>query len=404
MNNSDDNAAQAGSNKASALLTSRPAACTYLLISMAIAFFGFFVLADLTQFLLEVPRWVTMTAHSFRMMLFWLGVAALIAGFLAGRRYFSRRLLTLVALATMAVSISGYINPPYLMFRTQQHTARFVSSESLRNAPMIELREDNEVFVVEVNGDARAYPLDWVMQPHVAGDVIGGETVALTYCSLSHLGMAVEPRLNGQELDLKLLTQLQNNLVMFDTKTNKPIQQIWASFDGETERMRELPTRIMSFGTFQALYPQGLVFFNPPYSPWDKLVRWMMYSVVGLQHALDEPVFPTIHEFDSRLPNKAYVYGVNMNGQQVAFTLDAIKAQGNVLNTEVGGEPLALVYFEELGFVDAFHRRIDGRTVTVTDIDPYGNTAQGQLQRAVMAHEVFWFIWNTFYPATEVRI
>ncbi|MFB3078027.1 MAG: DUF3179 domain-containing (seleno)protein, partial [Lysobacterales bacterium] len=261
----------------------------------------------------------------------------------------------------------------------------------------------DEVFVVEINGDARAYPLDWIMQPHVAGDVIGGELVALTYCSLSHLGMAVEPRLGGQELDLKLLTQLQNNLVMFDTKTNKPIQQIWARFEGETERMREWPTRIMSFGAFQTLYPEGLVFFNPPYNPWNKAVRWMMYSVVGLQHAIEEPIFPTIHEFDTRLPNKAYVYGVNMNGQQVAFTLDHIKQHGNVLNTEVGGEPLVLVYYEDQGFVDAFHRTLDGQTVTVAEIDYHGNTSQGQLQRAVMAHEVFWFIWSTFYPETDMR-
>ena len=160
----------------------------------------------------------------------------------------------------------------------------------------------------------------------------------------------------------------------------------------------------MSFATFQQLYPDGRVFFNPPYSPWDKAVRWMMYSVVGLQHTIEEPVFPTIHEFDTRLPNKAYVYGLNMNGERMAFTLDHIKHHENVLNTEVGGEPLVLVYYQDLGFVDVFHRTIDGQVVTVTDIDYYGNTPHGQLTRAVMAHEVFWFIWKAFYPDSDVRL
>ena len=301
MNHDQNNSAPAGHDTLPKLFTTRRAAYAYLLIAMALALFGFFVLADLTQFLVDVPRGITMAAHSLRMELFWLGIAAMIAGLMVGRRYFSTRTLTLSLVAFLLFSISGYINAPYLMFRTQQHTARFVTIENIRNAPMIELRDSDEVFVVEINGDARAYPLDWIMQPHVAGDVIGGEPVALTYCSLSHLGMAVEPRLGGQELDLKLLTQLQNNLVMFDTKTNKPIQQIWARFEGETERMREWPTRIMSFGAFQTLYPEGLVFFNPPYNPWNKAVRWMMYSVVGLQHAIEEPNM--LHHSSSRPHN-----------------------------------------------------------------------------------------------------
>ena len=376
-----------------------------LLFAMLVAVIGFVVLADLTQFVVEVPRWVTMFTHSIRLQLFWVGVLAMAIAYVLGRKndLFSKRFLNWSLAAFLLMALSGYINPPFLMFRTQQHDAQFISIEQLGKIPMVQVGDSTEVFVVEINGDARAYPLDWMAQPHVAGDTIGGEDVALTFCSLSHLGMAVTPELNNQKLDLKLLTQLQNNLVLYDTRTNKPIQQIWASFEGEESRMREWPTRVMTFGAYRALYPDGKVFFNPAYNPWNKLVRWMVYSVVGLQHAIDEPVFPTIHEFDTRLPNKAYVYGVRVGDTKVAFTLDYLRRNGGIVNTEVGGRSLVLVYFEDYGFVDAFERTVDGEVITVTDIDPYGRTPEGQLERAVLASEVFWFIWSTFYPDTDLQ-
>lgn len=386
-------------------LTAKPFATACLAIAMVVAVLGFAALADLTQFIVQVPRWMTMATHGVRFELLAFGLVAMAAGYAVARRngYFGRRRLNVWLGVFILLAVSGYLNPPYLMFRTQHQNARFVSIDAVRNAPMLGVSDEHEVFVVEINGDARAYPLDWIMQPHVAGDAIGGEDVALTYCSLSHLGMAVTPELGGIKLDLKLLTQLKNNLVLFDAGTNKPIQQIWASFEGERERMREWPTRIMSFGAYQRLYPDGLVFFNPAYNPWNKLVRWMMYTVVGLQHARDDPVFPTIDRFDRRLPNKAYVYGVRVGDTKVAFTLDYIKRNGGIVNTEVGGKPLALVYFPDYGFVDAFERTVEGREITVYEIDPYGDTPHGKLERAVMAHEVFWFIWNTFYPDTELR-
>jgi len=376
-----------------------------LVVAIVIAAIGFVVLADLTQFVVEVPRWVTMFVHSIRMELFWIGVVTMVVGYVLGRKHrlYSRRFLNWSLVAFLVMALSGYINPPFLMFQTQQHDAHFITIEQLRKIPAVDVTDSAEVFVVEINGDARAYPLDWMAQPHVAGDTIGGEDVALTYCSLSHLGMAVTPILNDQRLDLKLLTQLQNNLVLYDTRTNKPIQQIWASFEGEESRMREWPTRVMTFGAYRKLYPEGMVFFNPAFNPWNKLVRWMVYSVVGLQHAIEEPIFPTIHEFDTRLPNKTYVYGVRVGDAKTAFTMDYIKRSGNIVNTEVGGKPLVLVNFAEYGFVDAFERKVDGEAITVTEIDPYGMTPQGQLQRAVMASEVFWFIWSTFYPDTDLR-
>lgn len=386
------------------MLSSRAFTGTCLSLGLLVAALGFVVLADLTQLLFQVPREVTMITFSVRVALMVIGLAAMTCGYLIARRHghFGRRARRWALGAFIVMFVFGYLNAPYLMFRSDHQGARFVGIEAIRNAPNVPITDDVEVFVVEINGDARAYPLDWIIQPHIAGDEIGGEKVALTYCSLSHLGMAVTPELEGRELDLRVMTQLKNNLVMYDTHTDRPIQQIWARFEDGEERMREWPTRVMSFGAFRRLYPDGLVYHKPAYNPWDRLTRWMMYTVVGYQHAMDAPVFPTIEEFDERLPNKSYVYGMRVGAAKAAFTLDYIKRNGGIVNTEVGGTPIALVYFEEYEYVDAFERVIDGREVVVSEIDPYGVTPHGRLPRAVMASEVFWVIWSTFYPDTSL--
>ncbi len=96
------------------------------------------------------------------------------------------------------------------MYRSQRRNAEFVSFSVADKV----LEDSDEVIVVEINGDARAYPDLFITQPHVVGDVIGGEEIAMTYCGLSHLGMAYSPYLDGRRLDLKVMSQIENNLYM----------------------------------------------------------------------------------------------------------------------------------------------------------------------------------------------
>ena len=67
----------------------------------------------------------------------------------------------------------------------------------------------------------------------------------MTYCGLTNMGIAYTPELKGQPLEFKVMTQLRNNLVMWDMNNGEPIQQFWgaAATDGEQGvRMTEWPT------------------------------------------------------------------------------------------------------------------------------------------------------------------
>jgi Protein of unknown function (DUF3179) len=65
--------------------------------------------------------------------------------------------------------------PTYVMFSSKQSPSRYVPISELQG----ELADDVEVMVVEVDGDACAFPSDWIIRAQVAG-----ESVVMTYCAL----------------------------------------------------------------------------------------------------------------------------------------------------------------------------------------------------------------------------
>jgi len=381
-------------------LTSKRNVIVLFAFAHLIALGGFAVLGDLTQLVVQFPRSVTMTVWDYRMEIMGVGlVAFIIAVFFSIRhRSLSRAMLAVNIIVFSGLFFSGFINVPYFMFPTQQGTAQYISITEAREY----LAQDENVMVVEINGDARAFPHNWIARPHVAGDVIGGEDVTLAYCSLSHLGTAYRPYAKGQKLDLKVMLQLENNLVLFDEKTNTPIQQIYGRLEHSGVRLKKYPTQVMSLGAFQRIYPAGKVFYNPAENLWDKMVRWMVFDVTQRQYTQDKPAFPTMKHRDDRLHPKEQVYGVVIGGDAVAYTKDFMR-RNPIVNMSIGGEDVVLAYYPEFDTVAGFSRKLNGRTVTTTEIDVQGNSPAGKLERIPVDSEVLWMIWSNFYPDTGLK-
>lgn len=263
--------------------------------------------------------------------------------------------------------------------------------------------------VVELNGDARAFPNKWMNQPHIVGDNIGGEEVVMTYCSLAHASLAYSPYINGEKLEFKMFTQLQNNMVMFDNKSDEPIQQLYGKTEHSGQSMKEYPTQVMTYEVFKQIYPDGTVFYNPASGLRDRMVRMMVLTVVNWQHELDAPVFPTIDIEQpgiNKLPLKEMIWGIRIADDKAAYTYDYFKQKNWIINTQLGGKDIVLVYYPEYRTVAGFDRIINGQTLTITDpdqIDVHGNTVYGKLNRISVASEVFWMVWYTYYPETKLN-
>lgn len=368
--------------------------------SLSIALAGFVALGDVSQWVFVAPRAFTYRVFRVRKLLMFLGLGVFGAALFLGiaEQLAPWWALAMHGLVFAVLFFGGFVAPTYVMFRTQQHSARFVPVAELDG----QLPDDAEVLAVEVNGDARAFPSAWMLQPHVAGDVVGGEPVVMTYCGLSHLGVAWRNELDGRRLDLKVMTQLENNLILFDTATQEPIEQIYGRAVHRGLRVGQIPSTMMPLRTFRSLHPSGRVYFNPPGSFLDRRVRGMMEGQLlskggHYDPANPRPVFPTIDHVDPRVPPKEQVYGVERDGKAIAFTLDHLRRNGAAVTEQVGGSVITVKHFPDLGFVDVFEG-------DVRDVDARGLLPGGvKANRVPHASRVLWLIWANFYRDTEVR-
>jgi len=402
---------------------------TSMLVAQAGAFVIFKDLADISQWLVQSSRNFTMAVWYNRRLIGAVSVSALVIALMVWRQQPSvchGALLGVLIFVFVFNFFSGMFNPK-LMFRSQQHAAKFVPVDEAAKYFQRSLAlahfgpesydsvDDINVLVLETDTGAYAYSDYYLLQPHVVkGDTIGGEEVIMTYCGLTNLGIAYSPVIGGRELDLTVMTQLKNNLVLFDRNSGEAIQQLWGSMERSKEkgRMREWPTIRMPFSSFKKLYPDGKVFVNeisgmgenPVLSLWDRLVRHgMMLWGVGLNWIDNEkPAFPTIEYTDRRLPMKELIYAISVDDDHVAYTKEFIRQQGNLINVGIGGRQVVVFYDAELDSVAAFFNS-SGKPVTSVDI--FGRLEDGtRLPRVnTLKSRLFWFIFVEFFPQTDVN-
>ena len=289
---------------------------------------------------------------------------------------------------------------PEVWLRGHHHTATFIPVSEADEF----LEEDADVFVLEINGEARAYPRDWMMLPHIAGDTVGGEDVVMTYCALSNLPLAYSSAIDGKEAHLKVVSQVHNNLVMVDTNTNVMYQQITSSTPDNSQTLDPRAGQRMPWSSFKQIYPQGLVFRvveKGPYAWLDKITYALFVYGLEPHYNGPDPLFPTLRLDDDRLPVKEKIWGLSLGGEQVAYTRSFFEKQP-VHNTVVGGEPVVVAWFPEYETLGVFSRRIGGQEIKVSEIDVYGNTGEGKLKRITQYPHVFWMVWSHWYPETKV--
>jgi len=388
-------------------------------VSLVIGFFYFRDLGDVSQMLIRVKRknMLRFIRHEHRLLAIGLAGLAVMTiahfGFDAGSRGFWWAGLLLCLL---------FYGFPYIYvhvgLRNQKDSARFYSIEEAKEY----VSPSSQVLVMENDGIARAHPQAQLLRPHLAGDDEGlnGENVVMTYCAMANLGIGYTPEVEGEKVELDVLAQHGNNLVLRDNRTGEPIQQIYgfresdatADADGQacplrpSLAMRPWPTFRMTFRGFQKAYPEGRVFINkPPSNPIlyliDLVLEMLFSSSIDRQHREAKPLMDNMTHYDDRLPNKTYVWGVNFGDDAVCWTDDFVVENGNIVNTEVGGQVLVVAWdprYESLGVWYNDTRQ------PVTEIDFFGNTPTGLLKRVeAVKPGLFWHVWAEFFPHTDIN-
>lgn len=278
------------------------------------------------------------------------------------------------------------------------------------------LSADESVFGVRINGDARAYPfriMDW---HEMANDVVGGQPVALSFCTLCGAGVLFDTRRpNAAPYTFGSSGFLyRSNKLMYDHQT----ENLWSNLTGkpvlgnlvsQNIELPVLPLTVTTWGEWLAANPDTKVLsqntgFDRDYRPGAAYGKY--FSSPDLMF----PVWKAPPE-EPDLANKDAVWVVVADGVRKAYPIKDLKQSPVVLDT-IADVGVVLITDATSEAVRAY--RSQGRTLKLTNgqlSDESGVTFQrtedalvgsdGSTLNRLPGHRTFWFSWGAFFPGNE---
>lgn len=266
------------------------------------------------------------------------------------------------------------------------------------------------VIGVEHNGEARAYPVRFIVYHHQVRDTVGGQPVMVTYCSVCRTGRVYDPAVNGQPETFRLVGMDHFNAMFEDATTGS----WWRQVSGEAvtgklkgAQLAVLPFTQVTLKRWFELHPDGRVLQADGTDPAN-------FGVQG-EFERGESKSTLTGTNPNSWEEKSWVLGVEVGAASKAYDWNVLKKQ-RVINDEVGGTPLVLALAQDGKSFVAFARpagatfTLDGDTLVagekrydfsgreVNETPVSGFKSQGL--RPITASQEFWHSWRTFHPAT----
>lgn len=306
---------------------------------------------------------------------------------------------------------------------------RFVSQEEA--AGWIDPKEP--VISLEVNGEAKAYPIQVLIWHEIANDEIGGVPVSVTFCPLCYSAIVFDRRLDGEVYNFGVSGMLRNSdLVMFDRKT----ETLWQQFSGEAivgdltgKQLKILPSQLISFEQFRETYPNAPVLSKET----GHRRNYGENPYAGYDDINNSPFLMDDDQISDKLPPMEKVVGVRSGDVQVGYPY-SITEEAKVLHDEINGEPVVIFHLDGMasaldnpsiknsrddGATGVFSPVVDGeklefefRDGTVIDRKTEstwnisGKATSGPMEGKKLETkqfgDYFAFAWLVFYPDTEI--
>lgn len=307
-----------------------------------------------------------------------------------------------VAGATAALAVAGVA---YAINFRMAADAIFQQPRELRMAAADSnaVALDRLVVGIEIDGQARAYPLQFIGYHHQVRDSIAGQPLLVSYCTVCRTGRVFRPTVNGQRETFRLVGMDRFN-AMFEDRTTK---SWWRQANGEAvigplkgTAMPELPSVQVSLRQWLRLFPNSLVMQADPAfrSEYAKDYAFERGTKRGGLTGTDTTSWS----------DKSWVVGLAQGGRAKAYDWKRLRRE-RVINDVVGGLPVVLALGPDSVSFFAFQRPdtatrfqirgdslvSDGRAFALNGRGPAGTL------RAINASQEFWHSWQTFQPATE---
>ncbi|MEM9324522.1 MAG: DUF3179 domain-containing protein [Bacteroidota bacterium] len=296
---------------------------------------------------------------------------------------------------------------------------------SLQSPEMLPAKEiqylapNDLVLGIKVGDETRAYPhpiLDW---HEIINDGIGNNNYAVTYCPLTGTGIGWNREVGGEVTTFGVSGLLFNtNLIPYDRRTDSNWSQMMQqSINGELIGQRPEFVLLVetTWSTWQRMYPNSTVT-----STNTGISRNYGRYPYGDYRTSEDLIFP-VENFDSTLPAKERVLGVDINGTQRAYRFELFEERKIMLDN-IGGANVIIIGDRQDNFMVAFENDLpqarlplelvnDGSTTVMRDAlgneyDFFGQIIagpnEGEVLTPVNAYIGFWFAWAAFFPGIEL--
>jgi len=294
------------------------------------------------------------------------------------------------------------------------------------------LDNKDPVIALEINGEAKAYPLSILIWHEIVNDKIGNVPVVVSFCPLCYSAIVYDRRVTGVEPYFGVYGLLRmSDLVMYDNVS----ESFWQQFTGEAivgdmvgSKLDFIPAQIISFKQFKDAYPKGIILSKE--TGYDRDYGRNPY--VGYDDIEQSP-FLYKEELDSRLPPNEKVIAIKEGGLLKAYPY-SITLIEKVINDKINEKHVVVFHGEgavsaldessiadskEVGSTGVFDPIVNGKTLTfkyeegffidnetgtrwnITGKAVVGKLKGTQLKR-IKYGDYFAFAWLAFRPETEI--
>ena len=271
-------------------------------------------------------------------------------------------------------------------------------------SPPTNLVDTNRLIIgVNINGQAKAYPIQFLGYHHLVMDVIAEKLVMITYCTVCRSGRVFEPIVNGKREEFRLVGMDHFN-AMFEDKTTKSWwrQETGEAIEGKLkgQRLPEVFSRQTSLAKWLQLYPNSLIMQPAPsfIKVYDSSFKFESGKSKSRLTGTDSLSWN----------EKSWVVGITIGKESKAYDWNQLRAE-RIINDRVNTMPIVLVLADDDKSFFVFERPDTSKFILSGDtlinanmkyrIDGMAFNANSSL-KPLPAYQEFWHSWMTFHPNT----
>ena len=293
----------------------------------------------------------------------------------------------------------------------------------LRNPEMISIEEatyledDNIVFGIEINGEARAYPKRILAWHEMFTDTIQGVPLAGVYCTLCGTVILYKTTVDGVTHKMGTSGFLyRSNKIMYDETT----QSLWSTLEGKPVagplvgkgiQMEYLSVVTTTWGEWKARHPQTTVLsLNTGHK------RDYGEGVAYQNYFADDKLMFNVQREDKRLKNKESILAIKLPEfpEEILAISTQFLNKNKVFHTKVDAKEL-IVLTDKSGanrVYNAYNTRFkklkssgkieDSRGMLWSVNEDKLIAENGLEYERVHTFNAFWFGWQAAYPDTKL--